>query len=315
MEGNGKTPQPLQFSFTLYDLDGHGKITKDDIAGIVSTIYESIGKTVVVPHYGSKTINVRLTVSPDGKSTRPQKKAIVTPRRRVRPRKLTSDDDASDTSHDVVLTRNNIPSTTNIDKNDSKCIFHGIPDKNNRISKDSSTTTTTTATTTTNESTLQNCLNKNVKNDLSISPSKLMNENQNVYESLTNLKFCKTNGKLSGCVPLDNSHVVNNLQIKEENDECQDCTLEVAAHKHNLRKKLLRKSRHRKYVKESQIEEPISRVRSLSVGNENCYNEIDGGGVVGGPGDCWKSSIRRHELIEIIRDSMEKNRLCFQSNR
>jgi hypothetical protein len=57
--------QPIQFSFTLYDVDGYGKITKDDIAGIVSTIYDSIGKTVVVPHYGKKTINVKLTVSPD----------------------------------------------------------------------------------------------------------------------------------------------------------------------------------------------------------------------------------------------------------
>lgn len=36
--------------------------------GIVYTIYESIGKSVVVPHCGSKTINVRLTVSPEGKS-------------------------------------------------------------------------------------------------------------------------------------------------------------------------------------------------------------------------------------------------------
>lgn len=68
MEG-GKSSQPLQFSFTFYDLDGHhGKITKDDIVGIVYTIYESIGKSVVVPHCGSKTINVRLTVSPEGKS-------------------------------------------------------------------------------------------------------------------------------------------------------------------------------------------------------------------------------------------------------
>ncbi|XP_013191220.2 protein naked cuticle homolog [Amyelois transitella] len=57
--------QPLQFSFTLYDLDGHGRMTKDDIAGIVSTIYESIGKSVTVPHYGSKTIQVRLTVVPE----------------------------------------------------------------------------------------------------------------------------------------------------------------------------------------------------------------------------------------------------------
>lgn len=65
----GKTMPPLQFSFTFYDLEGHhGKITKDDIVGIVYTIYESLGKSVMVPHCGSKTINVRLTVSPEGKN-------------------------------------------------------------------------------------------------------------------------------------------------------------------------------------------------------------------------------------------------------
>ncbi|XP_018906967.1 uncharacterized protein nkd isoform X2 [Bemisia tabaci] len=54
-----------EFSFTLYDFDGHGKITKDDIAGLVTTIYETIGSSIRVPHYGSKTIKVKLTVSPD----------------------------------------------------------------------------------------------------------------------------------------------------------------------------------------------------------------------------------------------------------
>ncbi|OWR44688.1 protein naked cuticle homolog isoform X2 [Danaus plexippus] len=67
--------QPLQFSFTLYDLDGHGRMTKDDIAGIVSTIYDSIGKSVTVPHYGSKTIQVRLTVVPeDGRRKRRERR-------------------------------------------------------------------------------------------------------------------------------------------------------------------------------------------------------------------------------------------------
>lgn len=54
-----------EFSFTLYDFDGHGKITKDDITGLVSTIYETLGASITVPHYGSKTIKVKLTVSPD----------------------------------------------------------------------------------------------------------------------------------------------------------------------------------------------------------------------------------------------------------
>lgn len=49
-------------------------------------------------------------------------------------------------------------------------------------------------------------------------------------------------------------------------------------------------------------------------------SQIGGGGggvgVGGGKSDeeCWRSSLRRRELIEIIRESMEKNRLCFQTN-
>ncbi|XP_073994006.1 uncharacterized protein isoform X3 [Rhodnius prolixus] len=53
-----------EFSFTLYDFDGRGKITKDDIAGLVTTIYETVGSSIRVPQYGSKTIKVKLTVSP-----------------------------------------------------------------------------------------------------------------------------------------------------------------------------------------------------------------------------------------------------------
>lgn len=58
-----------EFLFTLYDLDGHGNITKDDIAGLVRSIYEAVGSSVKLPHSGSKTIKVRLTVSPDKKET------------------------------------------------------------------------------------------------------------------------------------------------------------------------------------------------------------------------------------------------------
>lgn len=35
-----------EFSFTLYDFDGHGKITKDDIAGLVTTIYDTLGASI-----------------------------------------------------------------------------------------------------------------------------------------------------------------------------------------------------------------------------------------------------------------------------
>lgn len=30
--------------------------------------------------------------------------------------------------------------------------------------------------------------------------------------------------------------------------------------------------------------------------------------------ECWKSALNRNDLISIIRESMEKNRLCFQMN-
>ncbi|XP_063616736.1 protein naked cuticle homolog [Cydia splendana] len=76
--------KPVQFSFTLYDLDGHGRMTKDDIAGIVSTIYESIGKSVTVPHYGSKTIQVKLTVVPEDGNARSHRDRREGRRRRRR---------------------------------------------------------------------------------------------------------------------------------------------------------------------------------------------------------------------------------------
>lgn len=101
-----KNQPPIQFSFTLYDVDGCGKITKDDIAGLISTIFENIGNTVEVPHLGKKTINVKLTVSPDSKhqqKTVPKdevhenrvskaRKTQSAPRRRCQPNVLLSDD-------------------------------------------------------------------------------------------------------------------------------------------------------------------------------------------------------------------------------
>ncbi|XP_037068935.1 protein naked cuticle homolog 2-like [Pollicipes pollicipes] len=61
----GRAPPRDEFNFTLYDFDGHGKVTKDDIAGLVKAIYEVVGSSVHVPPSGSKTINVKLTVTPE----------------------------------------------------------------------------------------------------------------------------------------------------------------------------------------------------------------------------------------------------------
>lgn len=266
----------MQFSFTLYDLDGHGKITKDDIAGIVSTIYESIGKSVVVPHYGSKTINVRLTVSPDSK-TRPSPvptKVDKSRRRHHRIRKLISDEEeCSDTSE-------------NCQQQKLKEI--------NRLSKDCSTTTGTTTTVTTDSA------NETVKQG---------KEEEKIYETI---KCC--NEKRAGseqCCLIDMNSCTEMPKNNEIDLLCKECTMEpcpfdIAVQK-SARKKLLRKSRSRKQ-KNADRENVKPRARSLSVGNENCWKENQ-------ETPCWKSPLRRHELIEIIRESMEKNRLCFQANR
>lgn len=149
MEGGGKSTQPLQFSFTFYDLDGHhGKITKDvsasfvhseqpqsylftrsliiatisidlqDIAGIVYTIYESIGKSVVVPHCGSKTINVRLTVSPDAK--KPAKK------QRLKTKRLFKGDEEECGSSNAINETSNVVAKSQMTEN-------AQPQKHDRI--------------------------------------------------------------------------------------------------------------------------------------------------------------------------------------
>lgn len=279
-----KKPQPLQFSFTLYDLDGHGKITKDDIAGIVSTIYESIGKSVVVPHYGSKTINVRLTVSPDSK-TRPSpvpstkaERLAATTRRRHRTHKLISDEeDCSDTSEMGV--------------SKSK--------EAHRLSKDCSTTTGTTTTSGTTES----------AGDTVKTASKTKEE---LYETIK----CCNEKRASGeqCCLIDMNGSCTEMPKNNEIDlMCKECTMDpcpfdIAMQKSVARKRMLRKSRSRKQ-KNADRENVKPRARSLSVGNEISWKENQD------QTPCWKSPLRRHELIEIIRESMEKNRLCFQANR
>ncbi|KAM7283126.1 protein naked cuticle homolog 1 isoform X2 [Ixodes scapularis] len=56
-----------EFSFTLYDFNGHGKVTKDDIASLVRSIYDALGKKSL-PKSGSRTIKVRLAIGPDEES-------------------------------------------------------------------------------------------------------------------------------------------------------------------------------------------------------------------------------------------------------
>ncbi|XP_058448290.1 protein naked cuticle homolog [Malaya genurostris] len=326
----GKKPQPLQFSFTLYDLDGHGKITKDDIAGIVSTIYESIGKSVVVPHYGSKTINVRLTVSPDGKSKANGsgvKKAAITPRRRYRPRKLISDDDGSDTSENcgrVMRTRANtaVANATTINNNIKQKEPNATKGDNAVDCQSSGLGKSSEAV----EATFHNNLNGKGKNSNM--------KNDNIYESINNLKSCNiqaAQASKTGIALHQTSVALNNSTATTV--ICRDCSLEGCAIDETLplgtvvipaaaaatpavissraKRKVVRKSRSSRKATKMAEDFGRPRARSLSVGNENFYENM----LENPQEECWKSSLCRRELIEIIRDSMVKNSLCFQPNR
>jgi hypothetical protein len=229
VEPTAKKPQPIQFSFTLYDLDGHGKITKDDIAGIVSTIYDSLGKRVVVPHYGKKTINVKLTVSPDGKHqqlqpttnehihhSRASKKLQLTPRRRYRTRALLSDDEDDDASESASDNLAPLPK-------------------------------------------LQNELHHSTK------PSEnLNNDKNNVYESINNLKCCNQSQTIDNLLSTKNNKNIEiykncqpeRLHIDENEEYVVKCHQKLQP---SSKKKLLKKSRSRRQRVSEPVIPPLTR--------------------------------------------------------
>ncbi|KAH8332263.1 hypothetical protein KR074_012042, partial [Drosophila pseudoananassae] len=384
----GKSSQPLQFSFTFYDLDGHhGKITKDDIVGIVYTIYESIGKSVVVPHCGSKTINVRLTVSPEGKSkSQPVgvptgfssgklKKlptglsamsktvggavgaglggsgggaALTTSagnrrQHRYRPRKLIKSDDEDDDSNSD-KEKDTAPTTTTTSEQPSGSGGKSSGKSHHHQSHQAS----------------RYHQKNNAKAEQCCSGEQHTPDNgHNTYENMLNLKCCKPEqgADLVDCPSHRHSH---HQQLRQQDIYMKQATQRV---------KMLRRARKQKY-QDHCLE---TRQRSLSVGNDSSWQNrhlqpqvvqqaaattptqslnhksasvspplVGGGGEVMLDGvqlrqprpqslthqqhqqqqqqqqrksaECWKSALNRNDLISIIRESMEKNRLCFQLN-
>ncbi|KAH8364695.1 hypothetical protein KR084_010232, partial [Drosophila pseudotakahashii] len=383
----GKSSQPLQFSFTFYDLDGHhGKITKDDIVGIVYTIYESIGKSVVVPHCGSKTINVRLTVSPEGKSKSHSQPVVPVPvsmpvpagfggshasklkklptglvgrvggggatalttsagnrrQHRYRPRKLIKSDDEDDDSNsekekDAIAPTGDQPSGSG---SGAKKGHH-------------------------HQAQATRYLNQSQKKEQCCSAEQNTPDNgHNTYENMLNLKCCKPEGDQVDC-PSHRQQHQQHYQMRQQDIYMKQATQRV---------KMLRRARKQKY-QDHCLE---TRQRSLSVGNDSAWQNRHlqpqqplpvgqaaatpppaqplnhksasgsgsgspplGGGGGGGDmmldgvqlrqprpqslahqqnqqqrksAECWKSALNRNDLISIIRESMEKNRLCFQLN-
>ncbi|XP_046806867.1 protein naked cuticle isoform X2 [Lucilia cuprina] len=362
----GKSSQPLQFSFTFYDLDGHhGKITKDDIVGIVYTIYESIGKSVVVPHSGSKTINVRLTVSPEGKSKASknkktssaavvldsnQKSASQAARRlhRYRPRKLIKSDEEDDDSNSEKERDTTVINSSNL----SHVLSAKTSSKAHKIHKPKA-----------NE---HHCCATPNNPDLTTSPLETIYDNLKATTAVTTPEACR---ECLAAVDESRSAAISPIaQYHPAHAKINSSATNEAYMKHvaSTRIKMLRKSRKQKH--QDCME---TRQRSLSVGNETCWKNRhlqkppanstqqqllwhaeqqlnnSAGGVVAGATDmvdgvqlrnplkstaggggkvsstsaqkrnsaeCWKTALNRNDLISIIRESMEKNRLCFQLN-
>lgn len=274
------------------------------------TIYESIGKSVVVPHCGSKTINVRLTVSPDTKSKANKSSAIIPRKSRHKPRKLIPSDDGPSDSENRSLDKNKkqndqkiVTSSTNATttiptaKLESKCNLYisESPTGSVRSSKEIPPCCVDEPA----KKTTAECPNNTPK----ISITKTGVTQENVYDSINNFKCCAK----------------PNLRIDEniiELNGCRECSLQCplidvsVPCKPISSRKVLRKSRARKQKAQETCH---ARVRSLSVGNENSFrNEMNNGNSAEGAEECL-NNLRRNDLIDIIRESMEKNRLCFQS--
>ncbi|KAJ6647861.1 Protein naked cuticle like [Pseudolycoriella hygida] len=300
----GKSSQPLQFSFTFYDLDGHhhGKITKEDIAGLVYTIYESIGKSVVVPHCGSKTINVRLTVSPDAKSKNKKPTAITSRRQRCKPRRIIQSDE-EDGSENFPLDKNkgkNEPKITSPSTATHATIPMSLEGKCNLYISESPTGSTRSS------KEISPCsAEESVRkgNECPNNIPKMSTTRESIYETLNDFKCCAK----------------PSLRIDEniiEVNGCRECSMQCPLIDVSVpckpmgTRKVLRKSRARK---QRGLQTYHARVRSLSVGNESSFrNKTNNGNLVEGAEECL-NNLRRNDLIDIIRESMEKNRLCFQS--
>lgn len=316
------------------------------------TIYESIGKSVVVPHCGSKTINVRLTVSPDAKSkSGDSANSVKKPlkKQRLKSRKLFKCEDDEEGSGSggggggggvgigVCIDTNNLDEIQKQSKTIG--IQSTVPDQPtcksniysnekhqidaNQLSKDVVDGRIAPCCTADNPKT------PNIRESRHRQPKLAQDFTENIYESAPIVTIeNSTNTPIA--IGLKNKCDKLDLTLNNNNSCCRDCRPtnlyqidnSVPISKPCVRR-LVRKSRSRK---PKNVHEPPARMRSLSVGNENSYRnsnrravhlntEIENGdGSSGASGKECLNNLRRNDLIDIIRESMEKSRLCFQSN-
>lgn len=287
---------------------------------------------MVVPHCGSKTINVRLTVSPDAKSKSGDSANSAkknSKRQRLKSRRLFKCDDdeeegsgsgcfdtnqetitpktvhATDDAPHQILGNQSTPIEKGIEKSNGIVTGKHQTEQNNRMSKD----------------TVDGRLAPCCIND----PTKLQRQPK-TQQTIENIYETAPNESSAAPVPKIKCDKAGGVTLNNNDSCCQDCrgpnqpyhVGAVQAVSKPCVRRLGRKSRSRKQ-KSLHDSHPAARIRSLSVGNENSYRNCNGDASSGASGkldrnDECLNNLRRNDLIDIIRESMEKSRLCFQSN-
>lgn len=251
---------------------------------------------MVVPHCGSKTINVRLTVSPDSKSKSVDSERKSSKKTRLKSRRLFKyDDDEENGSGNGCLEPNN-----EIEKTPSKRQF----------ADDTMQTQTTTLNRHSDEYERTNGISKDMV-DGQLPPccandgAKLQRQiktnqtTENIYETA------------SASIVSNENHISTVKSICDKGTQsinntcCQGCQISTSNNiegMHNSRpcvRRLGRKTRCRKAKTDDY--HPAARTRSLSVGNENSYRNINGDASSGASGkdrnDECLNNLRRNDLI------------------
>ncbi|CAL4104961.1 unnamed protein product [Meganyctiphanes norvegica] len=122
-----------EFSFTLYDFDGHGKVTKDDISGLVRTIYDAVGSSLSLPPSGSRTIRVKLTVAPENKTNKDdsQSQTGLQPEERDKQHRCCGGDDVEEDFHRSHRRRRTRRRSTSLQRHELLQIIQANMEKNN----------------------------------------------------------------------------------------------------------------------------------------------------------------------------------------
>lgn len=263
---------------------------------------------MVVPHCGSKTINVRLTVSPDAKSKSGDFVKKTIKNQHLRSRRLFKCDDDEEGSGSGGVENNQEHTRPTQFPDDAMQPTYLVENQSisdviaeNDKSKD------------TIDGHLTPCCNPN---------DAIMNDSTQLQRQS---KSNQTTEMVHEGAQMENVTSISKSKCDKVNNNacCRDCRVTSQPYQTDgilnskpCVRRIIRKSRSRK-PKPNDLH-PAARIRSLSVGNENSYRNSNGDASSGASGkdrnDECLNNLRRNDLIDIIRESMEKSRLCFQSN-